>query len=157
MTNVVQFFPRADLEAKQNLAEFIRLAREDLTAFSDCGAWDGDKWMHAETIVFATKTARLDAYTYTPMAEPFMQFAKGYVRHRYSHKPVKSLAMMLQALRCIEAALLDVRGCADVLLLTGAVMDVSAQKCREFYVSEELHHKTGLQLQSIFGFLREKQ
>jgi len=157
LINVVQFVPRADLEAKQNLAEFIRLAREDLTAFSDCGAWDGDKWMHGETIVFATKTARLDAYTYTPMAEPFMQFAKGYVRYRYSHKPVKSLAMMLQALRCIEAALLDVRGCADVLLLTGAVMDVSAQKCREFYVSEELHHKTGLQLQSIFGFLREKQ
>ena len=157
MINVVQFVPRADLETKQNLAEFIRLAREDLTAFSDCGAWDGDKWMHVETIVFATKTVRLDPYTYTPMAEPFMQFAKGYVRYHYSYKPVKSLAMMLQALRCIEAALLDVRGCADVLLLTGAVMDVSAQKCREFYASEDIHHKTGLQLQSIFGFLREKQ
>lgn len=157
MTEVVQFVPRADLDASRNLAEFIRLAREDLTAFSNAGAWEGDKWMHVETIVFATKTARLDAYTFTPMADPFKQFAKAYVRYRYSHKPVKSLAMMLQALRCIEAALLDVRGPAEIQLLTGAVMDVSAQKCREFYASEDVHHKTGLQLQSVFAFLRENQ
>ena len=155
MSKVVQFVPRAELDAKKNLVEFVRLAREDLDAFSNVGAWESDKWMHGETIVFATKTAHLDPYTFTPMADPFKQFAKAYVRYRYSHKPVKSVAMMLQALRCIEAALLDVRGHAEIGLLTGSVMDVAAQKCREFYASEDVHHKTGLQLQSIFGFLRD--
>lgn len=158
MGEIVQFVPRADRDAIANLAEFIRLAREELTVFASGGAWDKDKWQHNETIVvFATKTAPLDSYSYTPMAEPFMQFAKAYVRYHYSHNPVKSLAMMLQALRCVEAGLLAACGRSDIRLLNAAVLDVCAAKCREFYASEDVHHKTGLQLQSIFAFLREKQ
>lgn len=157
MGEVVQFVPRAEREASGNLAEFIRLAKEDLTAFENGGAWDRDKWQQNETVVvFATKTAHLDSYSFTPFAEPYMQFAKAYIRYRYSHRPVKSLAMMLQALRCVEAGLLAACGRADVGLLSGAVMDVCANKCKEFYSSEDVHHKTGLQLQAIFDFLREK-
>lgn len=157
MGDVVQFVPRAERDANENLAEFIRLAKEDLTAFAKGGAWDRDKWQQNETVVvFATKTAPLDSYSFTPFAEPFMQFAKAYIRYRYSHRPVKSLAMMLQALRCMEAGLLAACGRADVGLLSGAVMDVCANKCKEFYSSEDVHHKTGLQLQAIFDFLREK-
>ncbi len=157
MGDVVQFVPRAGREAIGNLAEFIRLAKEDLTAFANGGAWDRDKWQQNETVVvFATKTAPLDSYSFTPFAEPFLQFAKAYIRYRYSHKPVKSLAMMLQALRCVEAGLLAACGRADVGLLCGAVMDACASKCKEFYSNEDVHHKTGLQLQAIFDFLREK-
>lgn len=156
MGEVVLFVPRAERDASENLAEFIRLAKDDLTAFEN-GAWDGDKWQHNETvIVFATKSAPLNSYNFSPMAEPFKQFAKAYVRYRYSHKPVKSLSMMLQALRCVEVGLLTACGRADIGLLNGAVMDVCASKCREFYSSEDVHHKTGLQLQAIFDFLREK-
>ena len=158
MGDVVQFVPRAERKASGNLAEFIRLAKEDLTAFENGGAWDRDKWQQNETVVvFATKTAHLDSYSFTPFAEPFMQFAKAYIRYRYSHRPVKSLAMMLQALRCVEAGMLVACGRADVGLLSGAVMDVCANKCKEFYSSEDVHHKTGLQLQAIFDFLREKR
>lgn len=158
MGEVVQFVPRAERDASDNLAEFIRLAREDLTAFDSGGAWGSDKWQHNGTVVvFATRTALLDSYSYTPMAEPFKQFAKAYIRYRYSHKPVKSLAMMIQALRCLEAGLLTACGRADVALLTGAMMDVCATKCREFYSSEDVHHKTGLQMQAICDFLREQR
>lgn len=157
MGEMVQFVPRAERDASANLAEFIRLAREDLTAFASGGAWDNDKWQHNETVVvFATKTAPLDSYSFTPMAEPFKQFAKAYIRYRYSHRPVKSLAMMLQALRCLEAGLLAAFGRGDVGLLSGAVIDVCAAKCRELYSSEDVHHKTGLQMQAIFDFLREQ-
>lgn len=157
MGEIVQFVPRADRSASANLTEFIRLAREDLTAFTSGGAWEKDTWKHNDTTaVFATKTAKLDSYAYSPLAEPFKQFAKAYVRYTYSHKPVKSLAMMLQALRCVEAGLLAARGRADIQLLSAAVMDVCATKCREFYTSEDVHHKTGLQMQAMFDFLREK-
>lgn len=158
MGNVVQFAPRDERDARENLAEFIRLAKEELTAFANGGAWDDDRWQHKETVVvFATKTAPLNTYSFTPLSEPFLQFAKAYIRYRYSHKPVKSLAMMLQALRCVEAGLLTSCGRSDVSLLTGAVMDVCACKCKEFYSSPEVHHKTGLQLQALFAFLREKR
>lgn len=158
MGDVVHFVPRAERDASANLAEFIRLAKEDLTAFGIGGAWDGDKWQQNEAVVvFATKTAPLDSYSFTPMADPFKQFAKAYVRYRYSHKPVKSVAMMLQALRCVEAGLLAACGRAEVGLLNGAIMDLCAGKCREFYSSEDVHHKTGLQMQALFDFLREKR
>lgn len=77
MSDLVQFVPRAERDCNENLAEFIRLAKEDLTAFADGGAWDSDKWQHnATVVVFATKTAPLDSYSFTPMAEPFKEFAK---------------------------------------------------------------------------------
>lgn len=157
MGEIVQFVHRADRDACANLAEFIRLCREDLTAFAASGAWGSDRWQENETVVvFSTNTAPLRSYSITPMAEPFKNFAKAYVRYRYSHRPVKSLAMMMQALRCVEAGLLAACGRADVALLSGSVMDVCAIECRNFYSSKDVHHKTGLHIQSIFDFLREK-
>lgn len=157
MADVVQFVPRAELDARGNLKEFIRLAREDLTAFGDGGAWDNDRWQQGEAVVvFATKTAHLDSYSFAPLAEPYMQFAKAYIRYRFSHKPVKSMAMMLQAIRCLEGALLSSCGSADIALLNGAVMDVCAEKCREYYRSADVRHKTGLHIQAMFDFVREK-
>lgn len=157
MGDLVQFIPRAECDAEANLDEFIRLAREDLIAFGSGGAWDSDQWRHNETVVvFATKTTPLDTYSFTPMADPFKEFAKAYVRYRYSHKPVKSLATMIQALRCVEAGLLAACGRAEIGLLSGAVMDGCAGKCREFHANEDVHHKTGLQMQALFDFVREK-
>ncbi len=158
MGDLVQFVPRADRDASANLAEFIRLAREELTAFADDGAWDSDTWRHNDTVVvFATKTAPLDSYSFTPLAEPFKTFAKAYIRYSYSHKPVKSLAMTVQALRCMEAALLDVCGQAEVAMLGVAVMDGCAAKCREFYSNADLLCNTGRKIQAIFDFVREKR
>ncbi len=157
MTNIVEFVPRADRDAKANLEAFIHMAREDLTAFGTGGAWDADRWQQAKTVaLFSAKSTTRDSYSYTPMADPFKQFAKAYIRYTYSHRPVVSLAMPLQALRCIEAALAECCGHADVLLLRGAVMDTAAQKCREFYGSEDVWHKTGLVIQHVFDFCRVK-
>lgn len=156
MADIVHFVPRADVDARENLAEFIRLARDELTAFSDGGAWSGDRWQQGKAVaVFATKTQPLTPYAFTPLVEPFKQFAKAYVRYEYSHRPVVSVAFWIQALRCIEAALLQVHGRAEVGLLNLAVMDVSAAKCREFYRSEDVWHKTGLAIMRVFDFCRE--
>src|SRR5699024_1416438 len=43
-----------------------------------------------------------------------------------------------------------------ILRLNGAVMDASAQKCREFYQSKDLKHKTGLVMKKVFDFCRDK-
>lgn len=157
MGDVVQFVARAEREASINLSEFIRLAKEDLTAFAQGGAWDGDRWKHGQTVVvFATKTAPVGAFAFTPMTEPFKQFAKAYVRYRYSHKPTKNLQFMSQALRCIEAALLAACGRAETGLLNGAVMDICAAKCRAFYENEDMRCNTGRHLAAIFDFVRDK-
>jgi hypothetical protein len=158
MGDVVQFVPRAEHDASVNLEEFIRLAKEELTAFGGCDAWNNDTWRHNKTVaVFATKTAPLDPYSYTPLAEPFKDFAKAYVRYSYSHKPIKNLAPTVQALRCMEAALLEVCGRADIAMLSAVVLDMSAAKCREFYSSAAVRCNTGRRIQAISDFVREKQ
>ncbi len=158
MGDVVHFVPRSDQEAAANLAEFIRMAKENLTAFAHEGAWDSDKWVNEDgAIVFATKTQPLGPYNFTPMAQPFKDFAKAYFRYSYSHRPTKSTVLVVQALRCIESALLSARGHADISLLNGAVMDQCAVKCREFYASAEVQCNTGRKIEAIFDFLREKR
>lgn len=153
MAEVVQFVPRAEADAKQNLADFIRLARERLTAFSEGGAWESDRWQQGKTVaVFATKAVPLNTSSYTPMADPFKQFAKAYIRYTFSHRPVVSVMYAVHALRCLEAALLDVHGKADISHLSQVVLDVSAEKCREFFSSADVWHKTGLKIQYICEF-----
>lgn len=155
VAKVVQFVPRANADARENLDEFVRLAREELTAFSPGGAWDADRWQQGKAVaVYATKTQPLSPYLFTPLADPFRQFAKAYVRYEYSHRPVVSVAQWVQALRCIEAALLQVHGRAEVGLLNLAVMDVAAAKCKEFYRSAEVWCNTGRQIAHVFDFCR---
>lgn len=156
MGDLVQFVPRADRDANANLKEFIRLAREELTAFGTGGAWEGDRWQHNETVVvFATKTAPIGSHSFTPMAEPFKQFAKAYIRYRYSHRPMKDMCQIMQGLRCVEAGLLAARGRAELAGLNGAVMDVCADRCRAFYASEDTRCHSGYAMQAIFDFVRE--
>jgi len=158
MDNVVQFVPRADRDARANLAEFIRAARDDLTAFSDSGEWADDRWKQGKTVaVFATKSAPQTGYSFTPMAEPFLQFAKAYVRYSYSHKPVRSVSNLTAALQCVEAALMQVHGRAEVGLINQAVMDVSAVRCKEFFESPDLWYRTGRFLQALFKFCSDKR
>lgn len=158
MDNVVQFVPRADRDAIANLTEFIRVAREDLTAFQDGGAWADNRWKQGKTVaVFATKSAPQTAYSFMPMAEPFLQFAKAYVRYKYSHQPVRSVSNLTAALQCLEAALIQVHGRADVVLVNQAVMDVSAVRCREFFESPDTWYRTGRFLQTLFKFCSHMQ
>src|SRR3546814_19436327 len=67
------------------------------------------------------------------------------------------MALTVQALRCREAALLDVCGRAEIAMLSAAVMDVSAAKCREFYSSAEVQCNTGRKIKAIYDFVREKR
>lgn len=158
MGDVVQFVPRADQDAIENIASFIGLAVNELSAFGGKENWAHDKWEEGTTVVvFATKTAPLDAYSYTPMADPFKQFAKGYVKYQFSHRPTKNLNPMVQALRCLEAGLIAVTSRAEIQLLNGAVLDVSAAKCREFYRSADVQCQTGRHLKAIVDFVRENR
>jgi hypothetical protein len=158
MGDIVQFVPRAEKDADANLMEFIRLTREELTSFGGDGSWVDDRWQDgATTVVFATKTTPLDPYSFTPMAEPFKQFAKAYVRYSWSHRPVRNLSFMILALRCVEAGLLAACGRADVGLLGIAVMDVCANKCAEFCGTKQIQYSVGRHIQLIFDFLRGKR
>ena len=44
MTNIIQFIPKHAINAAENLAEFIRLCRENLTVFGADLKWEQNYW-----------------------------------------------------------------------------------------------------------------
>lgn len=155
MNNFAEFQSRGDLNARANLTEFIRVAKDELQAFGGRLAWGDMRWSHGETVVvFSSLGATGKGRDITPIADPFINFAKAYVRYQFSRKPVKGVAPMIRALKCIEAGLLSVRGRADILLLNGAVMDVCVDKCRKYYPASSTRFSTGTHLMAILNFVR---
>ena len=159
MGEVVQFVSRAKAKARENLDAFVQLARNELTAFSDGGAWDETRWRNGgTTVVFCKHRPRRKARsTPIPLTEPFLTFAKAYLRYQYSHKPVRSLGRMISAIRMIELALLDASGRADILDLSVPVLDLSARYCAEHYVSKQVQYQAGRQIEALADFCREKR
>lgn len=157
MGEIVQFVSRADLAARENLDAFVRLAQHKLTAFSEDGAWDEVTWRNDRTsAVFCKYRPRSKSNTTpVPLAEPFLTFAKAYVRYRYSHKPVTSMAPVLNALRMIELALLQATGRADILDLSVPVLDESARYCAKFKRNKTAQYHGGRHIEAIANFCRE--
>ena len=156
MSNVVQFVSRPEAAACENLEAFIRLARDELTAFENGGAWESLNWREGKlSITFCKHRPRVEArHTPVPLAEPFLAFAKAYVRYRYGHRPVTSCAPMLNALRMIELALLDATGGAELGNLNVSVLDLSARHCSETY-GKDVQYMTGRQIEAVVDFCRE--
>ena len=158
MGEVVQFVSRAAKTAEHNLGAFVKLARDELTAFSEGGAWDGLTWRNdrSVSVVFCKYRPRSEARKAPiPLAEPFLTFAKAYLRYRYSHRPVKSLAVLLLALRMIERALIQANGRADILDLNTPALNLSARLCAELRSNKTAQYQRGGQIEAVADFCRQ--
>ena len=113
MTNIIQFIPKHAINAAENLAEFIRLCREELTVFGSDLKWEQNYWPTAR-ITFGNldqKTRVLDPDK--TMQQPFLDFAKAYFRYQQGHKPTQA-SSEIRALKCIERALFQLHNNADI-------------------------------------------
>lgn len=102
MADIIHFIPRAELDAEANLQGFIDACRTQLTAFGSQLRFDDNVWdvtdtvklkgkNHAIRLVFSTWETVNDKVP-TPMPEPFLSFAKAYMRYQQALRPVVSLA-----------------------------------------------------------------
>ncbi|WP_240364413.1 hypothetical protein [Pseudomonas syringae] len=80
-------------------------------------------------------------------------FAKSYVRYQQGHNPTK-LKNEFKAIRCIEKALLQVKGRADITQTDIHVMDVAAEVAREYSVTA---YQAGSSLVRLVKFLNESK
>jgi hypothetical protein len=115
MANVIQFTPRAELDAEENLRAFVALCRNELTVFGKDLRFDDDVWVVTEALnlkaknnesrlVFSKWDTMKSAVPET-MSEPFLSFAKAYMRYQHAMRPTKGVGSRLAALRALEAAL----------------------------------------------------
>ncbi|QQF90587.1 integrase [Histophilus somni] len=160
MNNLI-FTPK-DNNPKSNLEQFINFSKNQLTIFgNDC--WENNQWkttfsIYPVQVRFSTERIKSTAYKYEPLAVPFIEFAKAYIRYTYSLNPIRNLARHIESLRIVEMALYNIKGKADILQLDYLVIhEVENIVSKKYKKGTKSVNKLGYQIQKLFDFCRENQ
>ncbi|MEO8645677.1 integrase [Pseudomonas sp.] len=152
MADILLFTPKQQLDANANLNDFIVMCRERLTVFGSDLDWCSNSWPGVGN--FTVINAPASGFTDNQLLNPeIIPFAKSYVRYQQGHKPRK-LKSELKAIRCIEKALLLVKGKADITLTDINVLDMAAQVAREYKATA---YQAGTSLVKLVEFLNESK
>lgn len=154
MAEVFQFVPQRDVDAAKNLSSFIRFNKEALTVFGADLKWQDNSWP-TPGVTFGNldqKTRLLDPTRV--MQQPFLEFAKAYFRYQQGHRPTKA-HVEIRALRCIERALIETKGDANILSLSTTVLERAATLAKQFFSSGTAYH-IGRELVRIAEFVTVK-
>lgn len=152
MSNVILFVPKNQLDSRKNLADFVDMCKNQLTVFGANLDWSKNAWPGVGN--FTKKGAPARGYKPEQLLDfTIMDFAKAYVRYKQGLNPVK-LKNEFKAIRCIEEALLNKKGCADITLVDVDVVDAAGAVAGTY---EATAYQAGLNLQRLVEFLSESQ
>lgn len=152
MSNVFLYAPKAQLTSRQNLDEFIVMCRDKLTVFGADLDWYSHAWAGVGN--FTKKGAPSRGFTDAQLLDAgIIPFAKAYVRYQQGHNPNK-LKNEFKAIRCIEAALLKIKGSADITQTDINVLDEAAQVARSYNATS---YQAGISLVKLLAFLNESR
>ena len=164
MASMAVFMPRGDLSRQENLVGFIQSAREELQVFgADLkfheNIWDITDYLDLKAR--GNKRTRINFFAFAEdngsqvaMREPFLSFAKAYIRYMHGLRPKKFIAGRLYALRAVALALETEIGSTEVERINGHVMDTSAAVIKRRY-DESLAYRIGGDLEMLAGFLSD--
>jgi hypothetical protein len=164
MAEVIHFTPRAELDAGANLRGFIDVCRTRLTAFGKHLPFDEDVWdvtaaldlkakNGASRLVFSTWDTVNDAAP-SSMPEPFLSFAKAFMRYQHALRPTKGVGQRLAALRALEAALSENSPGTPPTAASPQTLHRAAQLVKEKY-SGGVAYRVGGQLELVAAFLAD--
>ncbi|WP_028621556.1 integrase [Pseudomonas sp. Ant30-3] len=150
MSDVHLFMPEQQRDTKANLTDFIEMCRDRLTVFGTDLDWGSDTW--AGVCNFTVIGAPSRGFTSSQMLDPeIVPFAKSYVRYQHQYYSNSgSRCKEIKGIRCVEKALLQVKGKADITLTDLNVLDVAAQVAREYKASA---YQAGCSLVKLVEFL----
>jgi hypothetical protein len=162
MSTVTLFVPSASLAAKQNLAEFIEHARTKLQVFGpdldfSLNDWDvsnavAHKGQYDKVRILFTNQESTKSNKMA-MQEPFLSFAKAYMRYTFGLASIKDVASPLMALRTLESVLLTNTGTADPTAIDANILNRGVQVVKE-RLAATTAYRIGGQLAGIAEFLR---
>lgn len=175
MNAFIQFEPIDTYGSQENLNRFIDMCRDDLTVFGADLPFDKNVWDITPYVELKAKTKRIAAVftthefasanksglkatheNITPMQEPFLSFAKSYFRYRFGLNSFKSPGNLLEPLRIIEEALIEITGTVDTNAIDNYVLDKAANITKASY-SKERAYRIGGTLENIGKFLSIKR
>lgn len=161
MAEVFFFQPRSDLDAKNNLTDFITHCKTKLLLYEDQGGFHVNKWVFKSAdrpyaMVFSKYSEKSDPYNFEPFDEPFLTFAKARVRYTQSQKQVKSIANQMIVLRLLYDALISIHGQSDILKTDGLVLGKVRELCDLRYPKSDLRYRLGQQMELLYKFVLDK-
>jgi len=141
MVNVIQFRSQAELSATENLAAFISVAKDRIKLWSlyEEFNWDSNVWpTHFRRIRFHNLEGRSLHFTKNlpielTLSDPFINFAKAYIRYTQQIKQTADIAKTLAALILLESALIQLDGKADITKASKRHFDKAAEMLGCFY------------------------
>lgn len=162
MPNIVQFIPKNELGAAENLKDFIKLCREELTIFGpdlewDADAWDVTKWTNRSgrkgrtAITFSNFDTSKQQMGQT-LSAAFLNFSKAYMRYQHGMKPTKVVGQRMDALRALERALVELYSESKVEKTNAEILNRSCQLVKEKFASSTAY-RVGSQIQLLANFL----
>lgn len=167
MAEILLFRPKAELDAAENLLGFVDSCRNDLTIFGRDLPFADNTWDITEALdikgmgnkrnrlIFSTLATAKQKAT-ASMAEPFLSFAKAYLRYMHGFRPTKSVVFRMTALRALETALTESGGKPDPVRTDAGILNRAAQLIVEHY-TEGVAYRCGGQLEMIASFLAENK
>jgi hypothetical protein len=115
----------------------------------------GLKRSKRERIVFST-WASVNATNPIPLSEPFLSFAKAYLRYQHGLRPTKSIGSRIAALRVVEAALSENGSIPDPPNISPEVLNRASQICADKF-TKATAFRVGGQLEMLSGFMVDSQ
>ncbi|QNK70757.1 hypothetical protein [Variovorax sp. PAMC26660] len=166
MAQVAHFVARAELEAQENLVNFIRVCRDRLTVFGPSLCFDDDIWDVTATLDVKAKSGAVRIVFSSwrnaknkvpiPFDEPFLSFAKAYMRYQHAMRPTISIGARMAALRALHEALSENGSPANPTLASPEKFDRAAQ-LMQAKLSKGAAYKSAVQLEMIARFLLKNQ
>lgn len=161
MSDVVSFIPENADDPEQNLAEFVTYCRDTLALYEDQGGFSVNLWLYKDAngrshaMRFAQYSEKTDPYNFTPFLEPYLSFAKAYVRFHQEQQQKTSIGNKTSALATVYDALEHLERSPDILDVDGAVIGKSAELIRERNSAARCY-QIGNELELLCNFLRQK-
>ncbi len=161
MAEIVYFKPRPELDAQNNLKNFIVHCKTKLFLYEDQGGFLVNKWVfksadRSYTMVFSKHSENSNSYHFEPFEEPFLSFAKARVRYTQSQQQVKSIGNQLIVLRLIYDALIAIHNDCDILNTDGLVLAKVRELCDSRYAGSDIRYRLGQLMELLYQFLRDK-
>lgn len=166
MNNIIIFKPQKEVTVEQNISNFIEFAKTQLHTFGSDLVWDDDiwdvsghferrgrnnsiriNWNNFETANTSNK------FNKQPMEEPFLSFAKAFLRNDQTENPNTRLADYLNAFRCVEKALREICGTADPKMISPDILNHAVTLLKEKFKNP---YAFGNALELFYKYIREK-
>lgn len=162
MADITHFQPKNEISAKQNLDSFIEHCKNTLTLYDDQGGWKSNNWQHKKNnrsiaMTFSKYRVKSNPTNFDPLDEPFLSFAKAYIRYNQSIKAVSSVTNKMVALRMLHDALVEVHGVANVLKTDGLVIGGLETITKQRVTNKDRRNKIGYQIKILLEFIRNKR